>query len=73
MTLDEMKPGSRGKMVDLTAVGSLGQRLMDLGFRPGAEIVVVRNAPLEDPLKIVLDGSHVALRHAEAKHITMEA
>ena len=73
MTLDELKPGSKGRMADLTATGALGQRLMDLGFCPGAEIAVVRNAPLEDPLKIVLDGAQVTLRHAEAKHIVMEA
>ncbi|CCH50168.1 FeoA family protein [Pseudodesulfovibrio piezophilus] len=72
MTLNELKPGSRCTMTDLTAVGALGQRLMDLGFYPGAEIEVVRNAPLVDPVELHLDGYHVSIRHNEAKHIEVE-
>eukprot|EP00831_Metopus_contortus_P067650 TRINITY_DN60385_c0_g1_i1.p2 TRINITY_DN60385_c0_g1~~TRINITY_DN60385_c0_g1_i1.p2 ORF type:complete len:118 (-),score=39.30 TRINITY_DN60385_c0_g1_i1:30-383(-) len=57
MTLDEIKPGSRCVMIDLRTGGALGQRLMDLGFCPGANIEVVRNAPLVDPVVLHLDGT----------------
>jgi ferrous iron transport protein A len=59
-------------MADLTADGPLGQRLMDLGFYPGARIEIVRNAPLVDPVELRLDGYHVSIRHSEAKHIEVE-
>lgn len=72
MTLDELKPGTACTMTDITAAGALGQRLMDLGFYPGAEIEIVRNAPLVDPVEIHLDGYHVSIRHNEAKHIEVE-
>lgn len=72
MTLDEMIPGASCVMKDLTAQGALGQRLMDLGFYPGAEISIVRNAPLVDPVELELDGYHVSIRHEEARHVEVE-
>jgi ferrous iron transport protein A len=69
MTLDELQPGTACTMTDITATGVLGQRLMDLGFYPGAAIEIVRNAPLIDPVELHLDGYHVSIRHNEAKHI----
>lgn len=72
MTLDELVPGTACTMTDITAGGPLGQRLMDLGFYPGATIEIVRNAPLVDPVEVHLDGYHVSIRHTEAKHIEVE-
>lgn len=72
ITLDEIAPGSTCKMTDLTAYGALGQRLMDLGFFPGATIRVVRNAPLVDPVELELEGYHVSIRHEEAKTVEVE-
>jgi ferrous iron transport protein A len=69
MTLNELQPGTVCIMRDLTATGALGQRLMDLGFYPGAQIEIVRNAPLVDPVELHLDGYHVSIRHNEARHI----
>ncbi|WP_285906462.1 FeoA family protein [Pseudodesulfovibrio pelocollis] len=72
MTLDEMKPGTLCVMVDLHTAGPLGQRLMDLGFCPGANIEVVRNAPLVDPVVLHLDGYNVSIRHDEARYVEVE-
>lgn len=69
MTLNEIKRGESCVMVDLTASGALGQRLMDLGFFPGAKIKVVRNAPLVDPVEIELEACFLTIRHEEAAHI----
>lgn len=72
MTLDEMKPGAHCVMVDLRTGGALGQRLMDLGFCPGANIEVVRNAPLVDPVVLHLDGYNISIRHDEARYVEVE-
>lgn len=72
MVLSQMVPGDEGVVKDLTAEGALEQRLMDLGFYPGAKIEVVRNAPLVDPVEIELDGYHVSLRHDEAGLVEVE-
>lgn len=69
MTLNEIKRGESCVMADLTASGALGQRLMDLGFFPGAKIKVIRNAPLVDPVEIELEAALLTLRHEEATHI----
>lgn len=67
MTLDEVKPGQSAVIKKSVAQGVLAQRLMDLGFFRGAEVQVLRNAPLVDPVEFVLDGHHVSLRHEEAR------
>lgn len=72
MTLNDLIPGERGVVTDMTGAGALGQRLMDMGFYPGAAIRVVRNAPLVDPVEIELDGYHVSLRHEEAHLVEVE-
>ncbi|WP_462325314.1 FeoA family protein [Desulfoplanes sp.] len=69
MTLDEMKPGVRCTISRLSVADRLGQRLLDMGVYPGLDLKVVRNAPLEDPMEVELDGYSVSLRHAEARLI----
>jgi Fe2+ transport system protein FeoA len=69
MTLDEMKQNQECEIVDITSEGIMGQRLLDMGFIPGARIKVVRNAPLVDPVEFFLKGYHISLRHSEAKQV----
>lgn len=49
MTLSGMVPGDTGSVRDLSATGALGQRLMDLGFYPGARVRVVQQRPSGGP------------------------
>jgi len=72
MTLNEINRGEACVMTDLTVDGALGQRLMDMGFFPGAAIKVVRNAPLVDPVEIELEGTFITIRHDEAAHIAVK-
>ncbi|MDD2206991.1 MAG: FeoA family protein [Aminobacterium sp.] len=72
ITLDEMKPGEHGVIHKNRARGVIGQRLMDLGFFPGVEVFVIRNAPLVDPVEIKVDGHHVTIRHDEARFVEVE-
>ena len=72
MTLDEMKPGSEGTIKRLSIRDKLGQRLMDMGVYPGLRLKVIRNAPLEDPMELELDGYFVSLRHDEARFVEVE-
>jgi ferrous iron transport protein A len=72
MTINEMRPGEARAVKALNTGGALGQRLMDLGFFPGAVIQVVRNAPLVDPVELEVDGYHMSIRHDEAAHVEVE-
>jgi len=42
---------------------------MEMGFVPGAEIIVEKFAPLRNPIEYVLKGYHVSLRHDEAEKV----
>lgn len=72
MTLDQLKPGSEGTIKKLSVRDKLGQRLMDMGVYPGLRLKVIRNAPLEDPMEVELDGYFVSLRHDEARFVEVE-
>ncbi len=72
MTLNEIRPGHRARVLKNRTRGSLKQRLMNMGFHPGVEVEVVRNAPLVDPVEFYMEGQHVSLRHEEAGSIEVE-
>ncbi len=69
MTLNELKPGQKCHIVKVNVGGATGQRLLDMGFVPGTKIDVIRNAPLVDPVELLLRGYQVSIRHSEAKEI----
>jgi Fe2+ transport system protein FeoA len=46
--------------------------LMDLGLVPGTTIRYIRCAPLGDPLELVVRGTHLSLRRAEAARVHVE-
>jgi len=72
MTLDTLKPGSECLVKRLHAQDRLSQRLMDMGVYPGLRMKVIRNAPLEDPMELELEGYYLSIRHAEAKFVEVE-
>ncbi len=72
MTLDQLKPGGEGRIKRLSVRDKLGQRLMDMGIYPGLRLKVIRNAPLDDPMEVELDGYIVSLRHEEARFVEVE-
>jgi ferrous iron transport protein A len=72
MTLDQLKPGNTARIKRLSARDKLGQRLLDMGVYPGLELKVIRNAPLEDPMEVELDGYFISLRHSEARYIEVD-
>lgn len=61
-----------GKVTRVRGMGPLRQRLMDMGLVPGAEIKVVRFAPLGDPIEYQVKGYHLSLRKHEAQHILVD-
>ncbi|MGM0663462.1 MAG: FeoA family protein [Thermodesulfobacteriota bacterium] len=72
MTLDQLEPGNTARIKRLSARDKLGQRLLDMGVYPGLRLKVIRNAPLEDPMEVELDGYFVSLRHSEARYIEVD-
>lgn len=72
MTLKDLLPGQKAVVVSLSSQGELGRRLRDMGITPGAEMEMLRYAPLKDPIAYRLSGCVLALRKKEAEKILVK-
>lgn len=68
-SLDQLRPGQRGRVSALTGTDGLVQRLMEMGLFEGEEIEVIALAPLGDPIEIRLNDSRLSLRRSEAARV----
>lgn len=69
--LSDYRPGDRGRVMQICGSADFRLRLMEMGFVKGAEIKVVKYAPLTDPVELEIKGYHVSLRLDEAAGILM--
>lgn len=72
MNLAKMKPGEKGKITSIGAIGPLKRRLMDMGVLIGEEVVVLKMAPLGDPIEVKIKSYNLSLRKKEAEGIGVE-
>ncbi len=72
MKLNELKIGQTAVVKQVGGEGSLRQHFLDMGVIPGAEITLVKYAPMGDPLEVMLHGYKLTLRISEAEKITAE-
>lgn len=70
--MGELAVGSRAQVVELTGSGKLQRRMLSMGFVPGAEVTVIREAPLGDPLQYRVKKANVALRRDEANTLLVK-
>ena len=71
--LTDFSEGEEARIVRIEAEGVLKKRLMELGFRRGEKIIVVRYAPLQDPLQVQIKGYSISLRVEEARQLIVRA
>lgn len=71
-TLNELKPGQKGRILKISGEGNGRKRIADMGVTPGAMIELVRVAPLGDPIDIKVKGYHLSLRKEDALGIAVE-
>ena len=71
-TLNQLKPGERATIVKVGGQGPVRRRILDMGVVKGAEIKVVRVAPLGDPVEFLIKGYNLSLRKSEAQEIQVE-
>ena len=67
--LDHLRPGERGRITELRGDDPLSQRLLEMGLLEGADIEVLRVAPLGDPLEVRLGDYQLSLRRSEAARV----
>ncbi|HOC91179.1 MAG TPA: metal-dependent transcriptional regulator [bacterium] len=71
--LSDVPLGRRVSVKKIHCAGELRKRLVEMGFNTGAEVEVVRVAPLGDPIEIKIKGFHLSLRLCEAAQIEVGA
>ena len=70
-TLDALRPGEAGCVLAVEGDDAVARRLADLGFWPGSEVLVVRRAPLGDPMQVRIGGYRLALGRAEGRRVQL--
>jgi Fe2+ transport system protein FeoA len=72
-SLDQLRPGQRGRVVALAGGDALVQRLLEMGLFEGEEVEVVGFAPLGDPMEVRLGDYRLSLRRSEAARVQVES
>jgi ferrous iron transport protein A len=70
--LHTLEQGQTGVVVRVEGKGPARRRMLDMGLAPGAEVKVVRVAPLGDPIEFEVRGYSLSLRKSEASTVIVE-
>ena len=73
MTLKDIKIGKSAVVTAVGGEGALRQHFLDMGVIPGAEVTVVKYAPMGDPMELRIHGYELTLRLADAAKIEVKA
>lgn len=72
MTLNELKVGQSAVVCRVGGEGALRQHFLDMGLIPGAEITLVKFAPMGDPMELRIHGYELTLRVDDARQIDVK-
>lgn len=72
MTLKELEVGKSAVIRCVGGEGALRQHFLDMGMIPGAEVTVIKLAPMGDPMEVQVHGYELTLRLAEAQQIDIQ-
>lgn len=69
-TIASLQIGELGYISE-DSLDNIPLKLLEMGCLPGAEVMLVQLAPLNDPLYIRVNGSHLAIRKETAQEIAI--
>lgn len=72
MKLNELEIEQTGIIKEVEGEGALRQHFLDMGVIPGAEITLVKFAPMGDPIEFKVQGYELTLRLADAEKIKVQ-
>ena len=67
-TVTDLEIGEKG-IIEQVCLNNIPLKLLEMGCIPGKEVELVQIAPLNDPLYIIVNGSHLAIRREVASLI----
>ena len=71
MNLGQLKAGESCIVDTVGGEGALRQHFLDMGIIPGAEIIIVKFAPMGDPVEVSIHGYELTLRLDDAHKIAV--
>ena len=71
MRLNELTPGRAARIESVGGKGALRQHFLDMGVIPGAEVTMMKLAPMGDPMQLLIHGYELTLRLADAEQIVI--
>ncbi|MBM3874035.1 MAG: ferrous iron transport protein A [Verrucomicrobia bacterium] len=72
ISLSKLALGQQAVLRSFPPAGAAFLRLREMGLLPGTRLILVRQAPLGDPLEIEVRGYRLSLRRAEAECILVD-
>ncbi len=72
MTLNELAAGQSAVIRTVGGEGALRQHFLDMGVIPGAQITLIKFAPMGDPIEFRIHGYELTLRVSDASQIGIE-
>ena len=72
LKLSELKTGESAVIQNVGGQGELRQHFLDMGIIPGAEVTLVKFAPMGDPMELQVHGYELTLRLSEAEKIQIQ-
>lgn len=70
--LNSLGLGCCGRVLSVGGDSELRRRLLEMGFCNGAQVQMVRRAPLGDPIEFRLRGYHLSLREEQARFVSIK-
>lgn len=71
-TLKELEIGKTATVASVGSGGALRQHLLDMGLIPGADVTMIKLAPMGDPMEVRVHGYELTLRLADAEKILID-
>lgn len=65
--LSDIKTGDEAIITKVLGHGAFRKRITEMGFVKGEKVIVIKNAPLQDPVEYEIMGYKVSLRRSEAE------
>ena len=72
MTIKDMKTGQTATILKVGGEAALRQHFLDMGLIQGAEVTVIKYAPMGDPIEIRVRGYELTLRVEDGQKIQVE-
>lgn len=69
MNLSEVLIDKKVKILEINCSEKVKERLFDMGIDVGEDVVLIRRAPLGDPLEFKVKDFYIAIRKIDSKKI----